>query len=246
VNLLLPDMFKEIHLDAMRNTHGLYKVSNVIREVMVTKFDGYLTKSKMVIKILPNLNNFMSSVLLLRTQYQKGTCCILLDECLNFNCFDMNFATLLDIEDLMATDVCHTRRISKKFYKDLIGYIKFIKYEELTGYKNVGALMVYCDLIIEQDKTSEVKNCRKDHGPKDCHKPVGDIYAEFRKEPGMATMNTERKTKENSNLSQIELDAVMDLCNPNVGINYQVKKRSMFYRTFGQQLMNIHVEVKSF
>lgn len=145
MNLLLPDLFKEIHLDAMRNTHGLYKVSNVIREVLVTKFDGYLTNSKMVIKILPNLNNFMSSVLLLRTQYQKGTCCILLDECLNFNCFDMNFATLLDIEDLMARDVCHTRRISKKFYKDLIGYIKFIKYEELSGYKNVGALMEYCD-----------------------------------------------------------------------------------------------------
>lgn len=75
---------------------------------------------------------------------------------------------------------------------------------------------------------------------------MGDIYPEFRKEPGMAKMNKERKTKENSNLSQIELDAVMDLCNPNVGINYEVKKQSMFYRTFGQQLMNIHVEVKSF
>lgn len=66
---------------------------------MICKFDGYLAKARLVIKILPNLNEYMSCVLVLRVQPQKNSCLVLLDENLNFNCFDNNFATLMTIED---------------------------------------------------------------------------------------------------------------------------------------------------
>ena len=71
VNILVPDLFQDIHGVRMRNTTALYKISNGLRDVTVNKFDGYLAKARMVIKILPNLNEYMSSVLVLRVQPNK-------------------------------------------------------------------------------------------------------------------------------------------------------------------------------
>jgi hypothetical protein len=88
-----------MHAKHMRSTNALYRISNKLRDVTICKFDGYLAKARLVIKILPNLNEYMSCVLLLRVQAQKASCLVLLDENLNFNCFDNNFATLMTIED---------------------------------------------------------------------------------------------------------------------------------------------------
>ena len=99
VNSLIPDMFQNLHAKHMRSTNALYRISNKLRDVTICKFDGYLAKARLVLKILPKLNDFMSSVVLLRVQAQKASCLVLLDENLNFNCFDNNFATLMTIED---------------------------------------------------------------------------------------------------------------------------------------------------
>jgi hypothetical protein len=51
VNQLIPDLFQDIHREHMKDSYGLYKISNILRDVLICKFDGYLAKARMVIKI---------------------------------------------------------------------------------------------------------------------------------------------------------------------------------------------------
>lgn len=51
INVLLPDMFQDIHSCHMRDTSALFKISNNLRNVLINKFDGYLTKARFVLKI---------------------------------------------------------------------------------------------------------------------------------------------------------------------------------------------------
>jgi hypothetical protein len=51
VNLMIPDLFQDIHREHMKDTYGLYKISNILRDVLICKFDGYLAKARIVIKI---------------------------------------------------------------------------------------------------------------------------------------------------------------------------------------------------
>ena len=55
VSILIPEIFKEIHGGVIKDTSKLYKMSNIIREALIIKLNGYLAKCKMVIKILPNI-----------------------------------------------------------------------------------------------------------------------------------------------------------------------------------------------
>lgn len=168
----------------------------------------------------------------------KSHCIALLDENLNFSAFDNNLACVLSLEELLQAEESHVARISRKFHMDLLAFLKFLKNEQLSTYSNVEDLYEYIDYIIQQETFYQYTN-------EDTKK--ANPGKSIEKSKFLGTGNFEKKKKRIIDyLTDEELTSISDLINPNSGVNYEIKKNSMFYEICGDSLVNIYIEVKSY
>lgn len=261
INLLLPGIIQDIHMDAMKNKmNHFYRFLNYNRDFVIKKYSGYLADTQFIVKFQTILSTSLSAVVQLRLKdvKKKDDLIVMLDDDLRFHLTNYNFYNMIsnNLNISQNDPSCFsTYGLSRKFHHDLVLYLNMYR-AQINKNENLWMITEFQDQLLDSYEIARHNIKEKDAKPVVVQTEEQVSLNPARKSEPVNCMNTTMKTVEKKKRMEHLLESnfkgyldildIQELSDQNNGKHYIIDPNSFLFKSHGGHHFRMSQSIQPF